>query len=756
MKTQILTNIITWLIILVLLTCVLSVDGTEPEYSNTSDFQIYANDCIRTRSGKDILYVGGTGQGNYTLIQEAIFNVSSGGTVYVFSGIYNEHVEINKSINLIGEDKNTTIIQAKKHLNLVEILNESVSLQGFTIKQLRPSHYDPIGILLRDVENCFISNINISCSGGIGISLTGSNNSVTNNSMSIIDCLGIMVSGSNNEIKFNKIIGSGEGIKLNYASKNIISKNNLSNNGIGLIDSSSNILRENNIDNILINNPTTGIYLSDSSENKIYYNFINSTTTGIEIGDSYNNEIKFNNIQYTTNNGLSVESSSQVIIGNNFKNCGVRLISYEHQDFSENNINGKPILMLKKQNDMNLNNEPVGQIFIVRCKNISLRNLSIDHSYNGISVILSENTIIENCIISNNSYCGIEIKNSINNSLFNNVIIDNYIGLEFDNTQNNIVQGNTISNNSHFGIELYGSKNNTIKNNIVSFNKLDGIRFWQSSSNGIIKQNEIKSNGESGIEIQGISDIIILDNYVRDNEHGIRVRSSFWISIIFNEIVQNEYGISFGNCGNNIVYYNKIIDNSIQMFLNEPSKTNFSSNHWDNGAGEGNYWSDYNGNDKDNNGIGDTPYEISYGYKDNYPLVVQKIEFYINDYDNDNVNNNLDPNPYSRIDQDEDGISDDFEIVLSHTNISNPDTDGDDYPDGHEVDSGTDPLDDNDYPKDEFKTSSPFQDYAILIFISVTIIILILMIISSIKRSKKRNNRNNEDDEELGVEEKAK
>jgi len=45
-------------------------------------------------------------------------------------------------------------------------------------------------------------------------------------------------------------------------------------------------------------------------------------------------------------------------------------------------------------------------------------------------------------------------------------------------------------------------------------------------------------------------------------------------------------------------------------------------NSWDNGE-EGNYWSDYTGEDLDGNGIGDTPYLIPDKGKatDNYPLM---------------------------------------------------------------------------------------------------------------------------------------
>ena len=79
-----------------------------------SGFNVNPEDKSKPLNLGNWLYVGGTGPENYTFIQDAVNDSSNGDTIFVFSGTYYENVVINKSIKLIGEDKNTTIIFGKK------------------------------------------------------------------------------------------------------------------------------------------------------------------------------------------------------------------------------------------------------------------------------------------------------------------------------------------------------------------------------------------------------------------------------------------------------------------------------------------------------------------------------------------------------------------------------------------------------------------------------------------------------------------
>jgi parallel beta-helix repeat protein len=95
----------------------------QPATANESNLSIRGN----------ILYVGGSGEGNYTRIQDAIDNASDGVTIFVYKGIYYEHLKIGKDIDLFGQDKEKTVIDASDIGTAVQI-GGYVNLSGFTIR----------------------------------------------------------------------------------------------------------------------------------------------------------------------------------------------------------------------------------------------------------------------------------------------------------------------------------------------------------------------------------------------------------------------------------------------------------------------------------------------------------------------------------------------------------------------------------------------------------------------------------------------
>ena len=124
-------------------------------------------------------------------------------------------------------------------------------------------------------------------------------------------------------------------------------------------------------------------------------------------------------------------------------------------------------------------------------------------------------------------------------------------------------------------------------------------------------------------------------NNSKDNgyqtEKGIEIKSNF--SIISNNIISNySFGIYIGDFSNNLCYHNNFINNT-QNAYGQGNNTWYNNN-----LNQGNYWDDFDGLDKNNNGIGDTPYEIPGGdNKDNFPLMmpydgtIRIKEFYVDE-----------------------------------------------------------------------------------------------------------------------------
>ena len=105
------------------------------------------------------LYVGVGDPSNYTKIQDAIDNASDGDTVYVYDDLspYMENIRINKQISVIGENKDTTIINGVTGQDhAVRISSKNVIINEFTIKG-ESGGQDAI-VVFPLMELCNISN----------------------------------------------------------------------------------------------------------------------------------------------------------------------------------------------------------------------------------------------------------------------------------------------------------------------------------------------------------------------------------------------------------------------------------------------------------------------------------------------------------------------------------------------------------------------------------------------------------------------
>jgi hypothetical protein len=79
-------------------------------------------------------FVNETGTGGaFTSIQDAINASFDGDTVFVYNGTYYENVIVNKTINLIGENRDNTTINGSGAGDVVAVSVDFVNITGFIV-----------------------------------------------------------------------------------------------------------------------------------------------------------------------------------------------------------------------------------------------------------------------------------------------------------------------------------------------------------------------------------------------------------------------------------------------------------------------------------------------------------------------------------------------------------------------------------------------------------------------------------------------
>jgi len=212
--------------------------------------------CIEENSKKII--VDDNGNADYTKIQNAIDNASPGYTIMVKNGAYYETLIINKSINLIGEDKENTIINCVNtntsgENQVILVTANNCSLQNFKI--------------IGTIDSLHVSGINVKTSDN-----TISNNILVNNEKGIY----LNRDTNNNNVSFNTCKNNTYGIYIFVSYYSFVFKNNITNNfnGLRIINSKYNRIFHN-----FIENNQQGALVCCGSENNVIYsnNFVNNS-----------------------------------------------------------------------------------------------------------------------------------------------------------------------------------------------------------------------------------------------------------------------------------------------------------------------------------------------------------------------------------------------------------------------------------------------------------------------------------------------
>jgi parallel beta-helix repeat protein len=576
------------------------------------------------------LYVGGSGPGNYTRIQDAINDSNTGDTVYVYddSSPYYEHVMVQKSITLIGEDKTSTEINGSSldnSLDTVNITGDHVVISGFRITNNHGYYYQAAIKVMGDsatLLNCIIRG-----NEWIGIYMVGAS------FCQISDC----------ELYENLVA-----IDL------VSSRNNTIQNCICHDNDDAITLFQSSDDNYIMNctcdrNSFDTIHIQQSSGNQIIGCVCQNGYDGISLPYAPNTKMRNNTMM------------------NNYANFGIGSSSVS--DFycdidTSNTINGKPMYYLIGQNNLLFDKTlEIGFLGLVNCQNISVKNCDFTNNFEGMLIAGTTNSSIKNCSFGNNDGHGMYIisslENTVKNCTFRNSFWD---GIYLYESSGNIVE-NCSCYNSIMGIGLYYCMNNTLRGQRVDLCNV-GIQFSSCRSN-ILKDSEMVqcglqvtgsspaeymndvdtsntvngkpvyyyinetnrtipsdagqviliscnsclvsnlnlNNASIGIELaysrmntitnnilnanrvvaidldgSDNNDNIIRENIIQENNHGIDIDSSFNNVIQGNMLSENGLGFSFDSSRRNIIVGNTIQDGYYGMYFDHSSLNTLTSN----------------------------------------------------------------------------------------------------------------------------------------------------------------------------------
>jgi len=353
-------------------------DGSEQFYPCVTWTDERTRNIYHSSQGPRTWTVDDDGPADFHTIQEAINAASPRDSIYVKSGTYYEHVIVDKSLSLIGDNRSTTIIDGSGSGTVVSIWANWVNITGFTVRSgkygILPSYSSnnsisgnhitnnaDVGIWLRCSSNNSISGNHITNNiNNYGVYLDRSSNIVLRNNIMIGNRYNFVVDGGtlshfvhdvdeSNTVDSKPIyylvncqnmeVPSDAGYVALVNSTNITVKGlKLKNNGEGvLIVSTTNLQVINNT----ITNNVVGVWLTESSStNSVFANNVTKNTYGVVLVQSSLNSVSENSV---TNNyyGVLLEyySNYNTLSRNNIinNNVGVYVNSSDNK-FYHNNV----------------------------------------------------------------------------------------------------------------------------------------------------------------------------------------------------------------------------------------------------------------------------------------------------------------------------------------------------------------------------------------------------------------------------------
>ena len=321
----------------------------------------------------------------------------------------------------------------------------------------------------------------------------------------------------------------------------------------------------------------------------------------------------------------------------------------------------KPLSIVGLGNNVIIEGEQSGSVITITSSHVKLQNLQIrgsgDHMYAidaaismhhvnsceiiqchisdalyGIDMDMVTNSLIKNNYITSKSFDiplrgdGLKLYYS-NKNTFDSNIIEKVRDVTLNYSNENLFTNNQFLSN-RFSTHISLSRGNVLRENRYRYNSVSIMLMGAKDTN--VSHNTIhSSNGAAGIGVMigAVSNFLFEKNSVRYNAKALYIdgkekEKGIKRFIIDNEIAYNGEAFHFhATIKDNNITKNRVFGN-IEDVVKDVEGSFDPSNRV-----AYNYWDRYSGFDRDNDGIGDTPYEV-YQYADKLWQYNKTVKFF--------------------------------------------------------------------------------------------------------------------------------
>jgi nitrous oxidase accessory protein len=210
---------------------------------------------------------------------------------------------------------------------------------------------------------------------------------------------------------------------------------------------------------------------------------------------------------------------------------------------------------------------------------------------------------------------GIHLWKAQRNHIVGNTVREKRDGLYFSYADYNLIGGNTVSE-TRFAIHYMYSHQNQLLTNTLTRNTVGATLMF--SRQALVQGNVVTANRRHGIVLKQFDSSRVFGNVICGQNRGLFVQQANQNWFEGNLIATNDIGLYLSNVSEeNVFTGNAFVRNTDQVWQPPFEKSqgragpNSFSEH-----GRGNYWGDYTGTDRNQDGIGDTPYHETdaFGY----------------------------------------------------------------------------------------------------------------------------------------------